>query len=170
MVCPVENRKKSSSRVSSHNSSSRSSDSSVDLGDIQRRQTNRLRKELPAPQPRRLCFKTNIAGCTHTEVKRAIESQSGATVVWMQYDPIQFHHRRSEFSCVWIFELLNDADVEPLIFEGFSLRGAAMNVRRVDDVYREECAAYTMCSQVCMEHKKRQITQKSSSRKRYFND
>uniref|UniRef100_A0A2C9LU05 Uncharacterized protein n=1 Tax=Biomphalaria glabrata TaxID=6526 RepID=A0A2C9LU05_BIOGL len=145
---------KSSSRCASHCSS--------DHRDLQKLQMMRLRKELPPPQPRRLCFRTSLPGCSHCEVKQAIESQSGATVVWMQYDPVQLNPRRGEFSCLWIFQLASDAAIEPLLFEGFSLHDTPMNVRRLDDVYKEEHTAYLLCSEVFMEQKKRKLLRKSS--------
>ncbi|CAL1530630.1 unnamed protein product [Lymnaea stagnalis] len=147
--------------------SSSQSDSNTDITQKQRRVTVRMRKILPPPQPKKLCFQTMLSGCTHSEVRREIETQANVKVTLLQYDPIRLQAFKNaslteEHCCMWIFELSPLSNAEHLLFEGINLRGLHMNVRPLDDVYREEHIAYTLCTEIYSEQQKKRLTQRSN--------
>ncbi|XP_059169822.1 uncharacterized protein LOC131951436 [Physella acuta] len=154
----------------SEDDSSDSSESTCSILKHTMQSSVRMRKELPPLQPRKLCFRCKISSCNHGEVIQEIESQTNVKVKWIQYDPIKvqaFNLKLSEglqYNCLWIFELTEESDRDGLLFEGFYLRDTHMNVRHLDDVYKEEFMAYKMWSEINREQRQKKLTQRHNSR------
>ncbi|RUS90865.1 hypothetical protein EGW08_001372 [Elysia chlorotica] len=115
----------------------------------------RMRVELPPPDPNKLCFMSNIPGCSHEEILQCLETTyPEIKVASLQYDPIHLQDYRDplnsgqSFKCMWLFTLTPESDASQLLLRGIRLRAQRMNIRRADDVYAEEQRSFSLCCEM----------------------
>lgn len=102
----------------------------------------RLRKEAPPPQPLAICFSLPDNAKPHSDVKTLIESQIGSPITKLQFDPVAVHAIDSDARSRWV-ATLGDRESRDLLVEcGLIVNGEKVEVRRYDDVTRDEVQAY----------------------------
>lgn len=102
----------------------------------------RLRKEAPPPQPLAICFSLPDNAKPHQHVKSLVESQTGTPVVQLQFDPVAVHAIDRDAKSRWVVTLSDYESRDLLVECGLIVNGEKIEVRRYDDVTRDEVQAY----------------------------
>ncbi|CAC5372468.1 unnamed protein product [Mytilus coruscus] len=102
----------------------------------------RLRKEAPPPQPLAICFSLPDNAKPHQHVKALVESQIGTPVVQLQFDPVAVHAIDRDAKSRWVVTLSDYESRDLLVECGLIVNGEKIDVRRYDDVTRDEVQAY----------------------------
>lgn len=103
-----------------------------------------MRQDLPPQDANAVCICFGDNTLSHDELKTKIETETGFEIVSLQFDPVFIHSINSEAKSRWILRF-NDASLcESLVANGITINGAQCQVRRFDDVMKEEHEVYKL--------------------------
>ena len=112
-----------------------------------------MRKELPPPSPNSVVFSMRKKDkYSHKDIKDLIENETGFKARSIQYDPVNVRAGSSEVTSRWIVQFGCLYETYSILQKGMKINGEKIVVRKLDDIYKLELAAYKMK----MEEKRKQ--------------
>ncbi|XP_045198010.2 uncharacterized protein LOC123552417 [Mercenaria mercenaria] len=106
--------------------------------------TLRMRKELPPSDPKAVCIRFGDTDLSHDELKAKIEKETGQKLLSLQFDPVSVHSIDPEATSRWIIRFTEASVCENMVENGIRINGIKYQIRKFDDVMKEEHEAYKL--------------------------